>query len=64
MKLITLLLNEYIESEDKNEVIRQLVLKQEYFHVCLYLYLSFKGVSKDEKERSFSGFRMTIVRNS
>ncbi|MGH0594964.1 MrcB family domain-containing protein [Bacillus pretiosus] len=59
-----LLLNEYVQSEDKNVYIAQLVLKQEYFRHTLFVLGLLEKYSKDEKKEALVGLGMTIVRNS
>ncbi|MDA1806969.1 MrcB family domain-containing protein [Bacillus cereus group sp. BY32LC] len=59
-----LLLNEYVQSEDKNAYIAQLVLKQEYFRHALFVLGLLEKYSKDEKKEALVDLGMTIVRNS
>ncbi|QWH10768.1 DUF3578 domain-containing protein [Bacillus mycoides] len=59
-----LLLNEYVQSEDKNAFIAQLVLKQEYFRHALFVLGVLENYSKDEKKEALVDLGMTIVRNS
>ncbi|MDV5066709.1 MULTISPECIES: MrcB family domain-containing protein [Bacillus] len=59
-----LLLNEYVQSEDKNAYIAQLVLRQEYFRHALFVLRLLEKYSKDEKKEALVGLGMTIVRNS
>ncbi|MES5953633.1 DUF3578 domain-containing protein [Bacillus fungorum] len=59
-----LLLNEYVQSEDKSAYIAQLVLKQEYFRCALFVLGLLEKYSKDEKKEALVGLGMTIVRNS
>lgn len=59
-----LLLNEYVQSEDKNIYIAQLILKQEYFRHVLFILGLLEKYSKDEKKEALVGLGMTIVRNS
>ncbi|MDR4985952.1 DUF3578 domain-containing protein [Bacillus cereus] len=59
-----LLLNEYVQSEDKNAYIAQLVLQQEYFRHALFVLGLLEKYSKDEKKEALVGLGMTIVRNS
>lgn len=59
-----LLLNEYVQSEDKNIYIAQLVLKQEYFRHALFVLGLLEKYSKDEKKKALVDLGMTIVRNS
>ncbi|HFK1458739.1 TPA: DUF3578 domain-containing protein [Bacillus cereus] len=59
-----LLLNEYVQLEDKNIYIAQLVLKQEYFRHALFVLGLLEKYSKDEKKAALVDFGMTIVRNS
>ncbi|MHA4217501.1 McrB family protein [Bacillus cereus] len=63
-KMNQLLLNEYVQSEDKNAYIAQLVLKQEYFRHALFVLELLEKYSKDEKKEALVGLGMTIVRNS
>lgn len=59
-----LLLNEYVQSEDKNIYMAQLILKQEYFRHALCVLGLLEKYSKDEKKEALVGLGMTIVRNS
>ncbi|AAP24919.1 MULTISPECIES: MrcB family domain-containing protein [Bacillus] len=59
-----LLLNEYVQSEDKNVYIAQLILKQEYFRHVLFILGLLEKYSKDEKKEALVGLGMTIVQNS
>lgn len=59
-----LLLNEYVQSEDKNAYIAQLVLKQGYSRNSLLVLGALKNCSKDEKKEALVDLGMTIVRNS
>lgn len=59
-----LLLNEYVQSEDKNVYIVQLVLKQEYFRYALFVLGVLENYSKDEKKEALVDLGMAIVRNS
>lgn len=59
-----LLLNEYVQSEDKNVYIAQLILKQEYFRHVLFILGLLEKYSKDEKKEALVGLGITIVRNS
>ncbi|OFD40563.1 MrcB family domain-containing protein [Bacillus mycoides] len=59
-----LLLNEYVQSEDKNAFIAQLVLKQEYFRHALFVLGVLENHLKDEKKEVLVDLGMTIVRNS
>ncbi|MEC3248194.1 DUF3578 domain-containing protein [Bacillus cereus] len=59
-----LLLNEYVQSKDKNAYIAQLVLKQEYFRHALFVLGLLEKYSKDEKKAALVDLGMTIVRNS
>ncbi|PFJ52339.1 restriction endonuclease [Bacillus cereus] len=59
-----LLLNEYVQSEDKNTYIAQLVLKQEYFRNALFVLGVLENYSKDEKKEALVDLGMAIVRNS
>ncbi|MGF2621139.1 McrB family protein [Bacillus cereus] len=59
-----LLLNEYVQSEDKNIYIAQLVLKQEYFRHALFVLGLLEKYSKDEKKEALVDLGMAIVRNS
>ncbi|WP_242248143.1 MrcB family domain-containing protein [Bacillus cereus group sp. BfR-BA-01523] len=59
-----LLLNEYVQSEDKNVYIAQLVLKQEYFRHALFVLGVLENYLKDEKKEALVDLGMAIVRNS
>lgn len=59
-----LLLNEYVQSEDKNAYMAQLVLRQEYFRHALFVLGLLEKYSKGEKKEALVDFGMTIVRNS
>ncbi|WP_074554140.1 MULTISPECIES: MrcB family domain-containing protein [Bacillus cereus group] len=59
-----LLLSEYVQSEDKNAYIAQLVLRQEYFRHALFVLGLLEKYSKGEKKEALVDFGMTIVRNS
>ncbi|MED3033435.1 restriction endonuclease [Bacillus thuringiensis] len=59
-----LLLNEYVQSEDKSIYIAQLVLKQEYFRHALFVLGLLEKYSKDEKKEALVDLGMMIVRNS
>ncbi|MGN4444791.1 MrcB family domain-containing protein [Bacillus cereus group sp. MYBK79-1] len=59
-----LLLNEYVQSEDKNAYIAQLVLKQEYFRHALFILGLLEKYSKGDKKEALVDLGMTIVRNS
>ncbi|MDA1772310.1 DUF3578 domain-containing protein [Bacillus cereus] len=59
-----LLLNEYVQSKDKNVYMVQLVLKQDYFRHALFVLGLLEKYSKDEKKAALVDFGMTIVRNS
>ncbi|MEK4500395.1 MrcB family domain-containing protein [Bacillus sp. FSL R12-0069] len=59
-----LLLNEYVQSEDKNVYIAQLVLKQEYFRHALFVLGLLENYSKVKKKAALVDFGMTMVRNS
>ncbi|GAB6474490.1 hypothetical protein bcgnr5373_58080 [Bacillus cereus] len=59
-----LLLNEYVQSEDKNAYITQLVLKQEYFRHALFILGLLEKYSKGDKKEALVDLGMTIVRNS
>ncbi|TBX75885.1 DUF3578 domain-containing protein [Bacillus mycoides] len=59
-----LLLNEYVQSEDKNVYIAHLVLKQEYFRHALFVLGLLENYSKGEKKEALVGLGMTMVRNS
>ncbi|MFA2694295.1 McrB family protein [Bacillus mycoides] len=59
-----LLLNEYVQSEDKNSYIAKLALKQDYFRNVLFFLGVLKNCSKDEKKKALVDLGMTIVRNS
>ncbi|PFT19399.1 restriction endonuclease [Bacillus thuringiensis] len=58
------LLNEYVQSEDKKNYMAQLVLKQEYFRHALFVLGLLEKYSKDEKKAALVDLGMTIVRNS
>ncbi|QWU43842.1 MrcB family domain-containing protein [Bacillus sp. NP247] len=58
------LLNEYVQSEDKNAYIAQLVLRQEYFRHALFVLGLLEKYSKGERKEALVDFGMTIVRNS
>ncbi|PFA22248.1 restriction endonuclease [Bacillus cereus] len=58
------LLNEYIESKNKNAFIRNLILKQEYFQIALFILDLLRSYSKPEKKEALVNLAMTIVRNS
>lgn len=60
----TPLLNEYIESENKDAVIRKLILQQEYFRIVLFILDLLHSYSKPEKKEALVNLAMTIVRNS
>lgn len=59
-----LLLNEYVQSEDKNAYIAQLVLRQEYFRHALFVLGVLENYSTDEKKEALVDLGMVIVRNS
>lgn len=59
-----LLLNEYVQSKDKNAYMVQLVLKQDYFRHALFVLGLLEKYSKDEKKKALVDLGMTIVRNS
>ncbi|MEH7060455.1 MrcB family domain-containing protein [Bacillus wiedmannii] len=59
-----LLLNEYIQSDDKKGYIAKLVLKQEYFRQALFVLGLLEKYPKDEKKAALVDLGMTIVRNS
>ncbi|TBX55248.1 DUF3578 domain-containing protein [Bacillus cereus] len=59
-----LLLNEYVQSKDKNAYIAQLVLRQEYFRHALFVLGLLEKYLKDEKKKALVDLGMTIVRNS
>ncbi|MCU4977443.1 DUF3578 domain-containing protein [Bacillus cereus] len=59
-----LLLNEYVQSEDKNDYIAQLVLRQEYFRHVLFVLGLLEKYSNSEKKEALVDFGMMIVRNS
>ncbi|QWI71204.1 DUF3578 domain-containing protein [Bacillus mycoides] len=63
-EMIQLLLNEYVQSEDKKVYIAQLVLKQEYFLHALFVLGLLEKYSKDEKKEALVNLAMAIVRNS
>ncbi|WP_144569557.1 MrcB family domain-containing protein [Bacillus pseudomycoides] len=58
------LLNEYIESKNKDAFIRNLILKQEYFQIALFVLELLNSYSKAEKKAALVNLGMTIVRNS
>ena len=58
------LLNEYIESKNKDAFIRNLILKQEYFQIVLFVLELLNSYSKAEKKAALVNLGMTIVRNS
>lgn len=60
----TSLLTEYIEAGSKNDVIRKLVLKQEYFQIALFVLNLLKVYPKAAKKATLVDLAMTIVRNS
>lgn len=60
----TSLLTEYIEAKSKNDVIRKLVLKQEYFHIVMFVLNLLRAYSRGEKKEALVHLAMTIVRNS
>ncbi|MGD2276279.1 MrcB family domain-containing protein [Bacillus wiedmannii] len=60
----TSLLTEYIEAKSKNDVIRKLVLKQEYFHIVMFVLNLLRAYSRREKKEALVHLAMTIVRNS
>lgn len=59
-----LLLNEYVQSEDKNIYMAQLILKQEYFRHALFILELLEKYSKGDKKEALVDLGMTIVRNS
>lgn len=59
-----LLLNEYVQSEDKNIYMAQLILKQEYFRHALFILGLLEKYSKGDKKEALVDLGMTIVRNS
>ncbi|SDZ07407.1 DUF3578 domain-containing protein [Bacillus sp. 166amftsu] len=60
----TTLLNEYIESKNKDAFIRNLILKQEYFQIALFILDLLRSYSKPEKKEALVNLGRTIVRNS
>ncbi|PEE40546.1 MrcB family domain-containing protein [Bacillus pseudomycoides] len=58
------LLNEYIESKNKDAFIRNLILKQENFRIALFVLELLSSYSKVEKKEALVNLGMTIVRNS
>ncbi|MBC6972776.1 DUF3578 domain-containing protein [Bacillus sp. Xin] len=60
----TPLLNEYIESENKDAVIRKLILQQEYFRIVLFILDLLRSYSRPEKKDALVNLGMKIVRNS
>lgn len=60
----TALLNEYIKSKNKDAFIRNLIVKQEYFQVVLFVLELLNSYSKTEKKEDLVNLGMTIVRNS
>ncbi|MCI0766009.1 DUF3578 domain-containing protein [Bacillus sp. TL12] len=60
----TPLLNEYIESKNKDAFIRNLILKQEYFQIALFILDLLRSYSNPEKKEALVNLGMTIVRNS
>jgi hypothetical protein len=60
----TNLLNEYIQVEDKDGLIRQLILEHEYFRIALFVLDILKNYSKSQKKEALMELGMTIVRNS
>ncbi|PDY45254.1 restriction endonuclease [Bacillus pseudomycoides] len=63
-KINTALLNEYIQSKNKDTFIRNLILKQEYFQIVLFVLELLNSYSKAEKKEALVNLGMTIVRNS
>lgn len=59
-----LLLNEYVQSEDKNIYMAQLILRQEYFRHALFILGLLEKYSKGDKKEALVDLGMTIVRNS
>lgn len=60
----TSLLIEYIEAKSKNDVIRKLVLKQEYFHIVMFVLNLLRAYQRRDKKAALVHLAMTIVRNS
>ena len=60
----TSLLNEYIGEKSKNDVIRKLVLKQEYFQIALFVLNLLRVYPRAAKKATLVDLAMTIVRNS
>ncbi|MDM5187309.1 DUF3578 domain-containing protein [Bacillus sp. DX4.1] len=58
------LLNEYIQSKDKEALIRNLILNQDYFRISLFILGLLSNYSKDQKKEALVNLGMTIVRNS
>ncbi|PFD96432.1 restriction endonuclease [Bacillus cereus] len=58
------LLNEYIESKNKDAFIRNLILKQEYFQIALFILDLLYSYSNHEKKEALVNLGMTVVRNS
>ena len=47
----TSLLTEYIEAKSKNDVIRKLVLKQEYFHIVMFVLNLLRAYSRGKRKK-------------
>ncbi|WJE21186.1 DUF3578 domain-containing protein [Bacillus cereus] len=60
----TSLLNEYIGEKSKSDVIRNLVLKQEYFQIALFVLNLLRVYPGAAKKATLVDLAMTIVRNS
>ncbi|PEZ09163.1 restriction endonuclease [Bacillus sp. AFS018417] len=60
----TTLLNEYIQSNNKDMFIRSLILKHEYFRISLCILELLSSYSKPQKKETLVDLGMTIVRNS
>lgn len=58
------LLNGYIGAKRKNDVIRKLVLKQEYFQIALFILNLLKVYPKTDKKVALVDLARTIIRNS
>ncbi|CAI8734137.1 MULTISPECIES: MrcB family domain-containing protein [Bacillus] len=58
------LLNEYIQSKNRDAFIQKLALEQEYFRIALFVLEILVNASKSEKKEALVNLGMTIVRNS
>ncbi|MDZ5606123.1 DUF3578 domain-containing protein [Bacillus pseudomycoides] len=58
------LLNGYIESKNKDAFIQNLILKQEYFRIALFILDLLHSYSNHKKKEALVNLGMTIVRNS